>query len=84
MLCQIDFMKSAHCIWHRFLNWISLKSAHITPYVIFANGAGTLMINFTNEIKPGIQLGKENGLSILLDAEVCVISIHLLLKTLMG
>ena len=31
----------------------------------------TLMINFTKEIKPGIQLGKENGLSILLDAEVC-------------
>jgi hypothetical protein len=30
----------------------------------------TLMVNHTKEIKPGIQLGKENGLSILLDAEV--------------
>ncbi len=29
-----------------------------------------LMRNYTNTIKPGIQLGKENGLSILLDAEV--------------
>ena len=30
-----------------------------------------LMRNYTKSIKPGIQLGKENGLSILLDAEVC-------------
>ena len=30
----------------------------------------TLMTNYTKRIKPGIQLGKENGLSILLDAEV--------------
>ena len=30
-----------------------------------------LMKNYTKTIKPGIQLGKENGLSILLDAEVC-------------
>ena len=30
----------------------------------------TLMKNYTKSIKPGIQLGKENGLSILLDAEV--------------
>ena len=30
----------------------------------------TLMRNYTQTIKPGIQLGKENGLSILLDAEV--------------
>jgi len=30
----------------------------------------TLMRNYTQSIKPGIQLGKENGLSILLDAEV--------------
>jgi hypothetical protein len=30
-----------------------------------------LMRNYTQTIKPGIQLGKENGLSILLDAEVC-------------
>ena len=30
----------------------------------------TLMTNYTKSIKPGIQLGKENGLSILLDAEV--------------
>ena len=29
-----------------------------------------LMKNYTETIKPGIQLGKENGLSILLDAEV--------------
>ena len=29
-----------------------------------------LMRNYTKSIKPGIQLGKENGLSILLDAEV--------------
>ena len=29
-----------------------------------------LMRNYTQSIKPGIQLGKENGLSILLDAEV--------------
>ena len=29
-----------------------------------------LMTNYTKSIKPGIQLGKENGLSILLDAEV--------------
>jgi hypothetical protein len=28
------------------------------------------MVNHTKNIKPGIQLGKENGLSILLDAEV--------------
>ena len=31
-----------------------------------------LMRNYTKSIKPGIQLGKENGLSILLDAEVCI------------
>jgi hypothetical protein len=31
---------------------------------------GPLMINYTKGIEPGIQLGKENGLSILLDAEV--------------
>ena len=31
-----------------------------------------LMKNHTQSIKPGIQLGKENGLSILLDAEVQV------------
>ena len=30
----------------------------------------TLMTNYTKSIQPGIQLGKENGLSILLDAEV--------------
>jgi hypothetical protein len=36
----------------------------------------TLMINYTKQIKPGIQLGKENGLSVLLDAEVIVISKH--------
>lgn len=30
----------------------------------------TLMQNFTKSIKPGIQLGKKNGLSILLDTEV--------------
>lgn len=29
-----------------------------------------LMKNFTPTIQPGIQLGKENGLSILLDTEV--------------
>ena len=29
-----------------------------------------LMKNFTKTIQPGIQLGKENGLSILLDTEV--------------
>ena len=29
-----------------------------------------LMRNYTQTIKPGIQLGKENGLSLLLDAEV--------------
>ena len=33
----------------------------------------TLMRNYTQSIKPGIQLGKENGLSILLDAEVFII-----------
>ena len=32
-----------------------------------------LMTNYTKNIKPGIQLGKENGLSILLDAEVGLI-----------
>ena len=32
-----------------------------------------LMRNYTQSIKPGIQLGKENGLSILLDAEVFII-----------
>jgi len=30
----------------------------------------TLMTNFSRNIKPGIQLGKENGLTLLLDAEV--------------
>lgn len=30
----------------------------------------TLMTNFTRTIQPGIQLGKENGLTLLLDAEV--------------
>ncbi len=31
---------------------------------------GRLMTDYTHAIKPGIQLGKENGLSILLDTEV--------------
>ena len=30
----------------------------------------TLMMNYSNSIQPGIQLGKENGLTLLLDAEV--------------
>ena len=30
----------------------------------------TLMTNFSRTIEPGIQLGKENGLTLLLDAEV--------------
>ena len=39
-----------------------------------------LMRNYTQSIKPGIQLGKENGLSILLDAEV----LFLLLSAFFG
>ena len=35
-----------------------------------------LMRNYTNTIQPGIQLGKENGLSILLDAEVSHTVVH--------
>lgn len=40
----------------------------------------TLMTNYTKSIQPGIQLGKENGLSILLDAEVSQILIKILLE----
>ena len=32
-----------------------------------------LMRNYTQTIRPGIQLGKENGISILLDAEVSIV-----------
>ncbi len=39
------------------------KTLDEVPFVV-------LMKNFTRNIKPGIQLGKENGLSILLDTEV--------------
>ena len=47
----------------------------IKPQITFDRGLEDvpfeiLMRNYTQTIKPGIQLGKENGLSILLDAEV--------------
>ena len=49
----------------------------IKPQITFDRGLEhvpfeILMRNYTKTIKPGIQLGKENGLSILLDAEVCL------------
>ncbi len=39
------------------------RSLDEIPFVV-------LMKNYTKTITPGIQLGKENGLSILLDTEV--------------